>query len=368
MIAYTDRKRNPITKDEENFPIAFSLLVYHNFDQIEQLFMSIYRRQNFYCFHVDASSHSAFKRKIAQLAKCFPNNVVVDSQPVDVKYGTISILEAEFRCMTSLIKDLNLYLTTDPPLFQQEWKYSINLTGEELPLFTNLELVEVLRKLRGANVLDGPEYINSLQWFPKTLPRGLSKFKSSAHFVLSFEAVTFLVNDPTQVVSELFEAFSPHNFPEEAIIAILQYNWQVGFPGGRKRETNAKTILGPEYINSLQWFPKTLPRGLSKFKSSAHFVLSFEAVTFLVNDPTQVVSELFEAFSPHNFPEEAIIAILQYNWQVWRTNSTGSKYGWKIMVEDQICVPVEKFDTISAYLEYDHYHFSQTNQLGDTCL
>ena len=58
---------DPITKDEENFPIAFSLLVYHNFDQIEQLFMSIYRRQNFYCFHVDASSHSAFKRKVTSL-------------------------------------------------------------------------------------------------------------------------------------------------------------------------------------------------------------------------------------------------------------------------------------------------------------
>ena len=56
---------NAITEDEKNFPIAFSLLVYHNFDQLEQLLMSVYRKNNFYCLHVDNSAHWQFRYQVA---------------------------------------------------------------------------------------------------------------------------------------------------------------------------------------------------------------------------------------------------------------------------------------------------------------
>ena len=38
-----------------------------------------------------------------------------------------------------------------------QWKYLINLTGEEFPLVTNKELVSVLSRIRGANILDGKD-------------------------------------------------------------------------------------------------------------------------------------------------------------------------------------------------------------------
>ncbi len=51
------------------------------------------------------------------------------------------MVSAELQCMEDLLR------------LSEEWKYYINLTGEELPLVTNLELVNVLSKLRGTNAL-----------------------------------------------------------------------------------------------------------------------------------------------------------------------------------------------------------------------
>ena len=53
-----------LTDEEKNFPIAFSLIVYHNFEQIEQLFMSIYRTSNFYCIHIDNSASQQIKDQV----------------------------------------------------------------------------------------------------------------------------------------------------------------------------------------------------------------------------------------------------------------------------------------------------------------
>ena len=53
-----------ITEGEKNFPLGFSLIVDRNFDRVEQLFMSIYRTNNFYCFHVDKSADDQFKAQV----------------------------------------------------------------------------------------------------------------------------------------------------------------------------------------------------------------------------------------------------------------------------------------------------------------
>ena len=38
---------------------------------------------------------------------------------------------------------------------RSKWRYFINLTGQEFPLKTNRELVEILTALHGANDIDG---------------------------------------------------------------------------------------------------------------------------------------------------------------------------------------------------------------------
>ena len=56
----------PVNEVERNFSLAFILVVYKEFSQLEQLFMMIYRPQNFYCFHVDTKAHSHFENQVSE--------------------------------------------------------------------------------------------------------------------------------------------------------------------------------------------------------------------------------------------------------------------------------------------------------------
>lgn len=132
---------SPLTKEEEEFPIAYSILVYKDIEMIERLFRAIYRPQNFYCFHVDRTSSWDFHVIIHSLVSCFPNAFVA-SRLVDVQWGTYTVLEADLICMEDLLK-------------KKKWKYFINLTGQEFPLKTNLELVKILTTYDGANDVRG---------------------------------------------------------------------------------------------------------------------------------------------------------------------------------------------------------------------
>ena len=60
------RKRGYITvslsKEEDDFPIAYSLLVYKDLEMVERLLRAIYRPQNYYCLHIDAGCRPSFFR------------------------------------------------------------------------------------------------------------------------------------------------------------------------------------------------------------------------------------------------------------------------------------------------------------------
>ena len=57
--------KGPLNMNEENYAIAFGILIYHEIDQFEQLFRAIYRLQNFYCVHVDDSAERSFKDMVS---------------------------------------------------------------------------------------------------------------------------------------------------------------------------------------------------------------------------------------------------------------------------------------------------------------
>nr|KAG5699092.1 hypothetical protein BaRGS_017775 [Batillaria attramentaria] len=126
-----------LSEEESNFPLAYSILVYRDAEQVLNLLSAIYRPQNFYCIHVDAKAKRSYRQAIAAIADCFPN-VFLSSRSVDVRWGRFSVLEPELVCM----QDLWNYT---------HWKYFINLTGQEFPLKTNYELVKILTAYNGAN-------------------------------------------------------------------------------------------------------------------------------------------------------------------------------------------------------------------------
>ena len=131
---------SPLTKEENEFPIAYSILVFNGTDQFNRLLRAIYRPQNVYCVHVDTKSTTAFKNSIKGIANCF-KNVFLSSRSVDVQWGEFTVLEPELICMEDLLK-------------YKRWKYFINLTGQEFPLRTNSEIVNILKILNGSNDVD----------------------------------------------------------------------------------------------------------------------------------------------------------------------------------------------------------------------
>ena len=41
------------TKEEQNYPIAFTIMIYKDIEQVYRLLRAIYRPSNYYCIHVD---------------------------------------------------------------------------------------------------------------------------------------------------------------------------------------------------------------------------------------------------------------------------------------------------------------------------
>src|SRR6185436_5793322 len=84
----------PASLEEENFPIAFSILMFQDVEQFERLLRAIYRPQNYYCVHVDKKSDTTINDAVNSIASCFPN-VFITPQSFDVRWGTFSILQPE---------------------------------------------------------------------------------------------------------------------------------------------------------------------------------------------------------------------------------------------------------------------------------
>ncbi|XP_017269213.1 beta-1,3-galactosyl-O-glycosyl-glycoprotein beta-1,6-N-acetylglucosaminyltransferase-like [Kryptolebias marmoratus] len=141
----------PLSKEEEDFPLAYSMVVHHKVQNFERLLRVIYAPQNLYCVHVDKKSKPSVTSAIQAIASCFPNVFLV-SQAVDVVYAGWPRVQADINCMADLY-------SASP-----KWKYFINLCGQDFPLKTNLEMVRILRSLRGSNSLESETMTGGKKW------------------------------------------------------------------------------------------------------------------------------------------------------------------------------------------------------------
>jgi hypothetical protein len=133
---------NPMRQEEAEFPIAYSLVVFKDAEQVERLLRAIYRPQNVYCIHVDYKTRKETFDAIAGVVNCF-ENVFIASKRHDVRWAKPSMMLPDLLCMKELLEH------------KIKWRYFINLAGQEFPLKTNGDLVKILRALNGANDLEG---------------------------------------------------------------------------------------------------------------------------------------------------------------------------------------------------------------------
>ena len=214
---------------EQEFPLAFSILMYKSSEQVERLLRMIYRPQNVYCIHVDRKADIADIETMVKIASCLKENVFLSSKSIDVRWGAPSLLDAELLCMEELLNRSSV------------WKYLINLTGQELPLKTNYELVKILRAYDGANDIEGTIKRLNKNRFLKAgpPPMNMTVTKGSVHIVANRDFVNYAIFNPK--ARTLRQWAKKVLIPEEMFFSTLNYNPQLGVRGtynGDDLETN----------------------------------------------------------------------------------------------------------------------------------
>lgn len=206
-----------INKEEAEYSLAFSILVYDDIESFERLLRSIYRPQNFYCVHIDRKSQVEFQLAVRSIAKCF-SNVFLPSRMIEVTWSQFSTVEAELICMEELLRF-------------KKWRYFINLTGQEFPLKTNLDLVKILKVFNGSNNMEGT--INRMDkerflGFPAP-PVNVTLTKGAAHIIVSRKFVKFCIKNASAL--KFREWVNKTRFPDETFFSSLNHSPQLKVPG-----------------------------------------------------------------------------------------------------------------------------------------
>ncbi|XP_036367575.1 beta-1,3-galactosyl-O-glycosyl-glycoprotein beta-1,6-N-acetylglucosaminyltransferase 3-like [Octopus sinensis] len=214
----------PVTPMELDYPIAFAIKIHTAPNQFERLLRAIYLPHNVYCIHVDAKADNNTFELIKSISTCLPNVVLAENR-INVVYATFRHLQAEVECMKACTKS------------NVKWKYYINLTGQEFPLKTNLELVEILKVFNGTNDIESYKHPKHLDWRVKykikineksssqtkeskiPLKYQIQLYKGSAYGMFSREFIEFILED--DVVKTIFNWMNDTYSPEENIWATL---------------------------------------------------------------------------------------------------------------------------------------------------
>ncbi|KAL8621649.1 hypothetical protein ACOMHN_024620 [Nucella lapillus] len=224
--------RWPLTPQEKDFPLAFGLKIHHAPDMFARLLRVLWRPHNFYCIHVDSKTSTEVYDLIRNVTDCF-DNVVMAQTRIDLVYLSIASLLSDMECMRAALRS------------KVSWKYYLNLSGQEFPLKTNLELVQILTRLGGKNDVESylpTKYVSS--WFnfkyiiingslkPTKIPKDPFMYpvqirKGSAYGAFSREFLIFSME--SQLAREFLHWLTDTMAPDEIFWATL--NHLPGVPG-----------------------------------------------------------------------------------------------------------------------------------------
>ncbi|KAJ3595956.1 hypothetical protein NHX12_002365 [Muraenolepis orangiensis] len=211
----------PLSVEEQDFPIAYSMVIHEQLGMFERLLRTIYHPQNIYCVHVDKKSRQDFRNAVIGIVSCFPN-VFIASKSESVIYATWSRVQADLNCMEDLLRS---------PV---RWKYLLNTCGTDLPIKTNAEMVNALRLLNGRNSLES-EATNdhkkgrwkyhhnvTVRTEVEKSPPPISSpmYQGNAYFVVTRDFVRHVTEDPA---IQLFMQWEKDTYsPDEHLWATLQ--------------------------------------------------------------------------------------------------------------------------------------------------
>ena len=95
-------RNTPLRPSDNDFPVAFNILVHWHLEQFERLLRAIYRPQNVYCIHVDAKASWTFHSTVTMIARCL-DNVYIATRRQHVVYAGFSRLQVRSYSVPQLM-------------------------------------------------------------------------------------------------------------------------------------------------------------------------------------------------------------------------------------------------------------------------
>lgn len=146
--------------------IAYLILVHRFPEQFKRMFQAIYVPGNQYLIHVDQRSGPAMTADIAAFLKPYLNVAMLPSRKM--LWGGYSLVDAELRGMAKLLE------------MNADWRYFINLSGQDFPLKSQAYIADYLA------AQDGTEYIRAV---PQQVVRPDTMNRLSHYFVEAFNQI-----------------------------------------------------------------------------------------------------------------------------------------------------------------------------------
>ncbi|KAM7103502.1 LOW QUALITY PROTEIN: beta-1,3-galactosyl-O-glycosyl-glycoprotein beta-1,6-N-acetylglucosaminyltransferase 3 [Ciconia maguari] len=242
----------PLSQEEAEFPIAYSMVIHDKIEMFERLLRSLYTPQNVYCVHVDGKSPAAFQEAVRAIVACFPN-VFVASRLEKVVYASWSRLQADLNCMQDLLQS---------PV---PWRYILNTCGTDFPIKTNAEIVRALKMLQGRNSMESekPSALKQERWqyhhegefhLPTATqklppPHNSPMFTGNAYIVVTRAFVQHIFENPT--AQKFLEWAKDTYSPDEHVWATL--NRMPGVPGAMPQKWTSYQLSDMNALPRLQW-------------------------------------------------------------------------------------------------------------------
>jgi hypothetical protein len=208
--------------------IAYLILVHRYPGQFKRLFRAIYHPANYYLVHVDKRSGVGLQTEIQDFLSSFANASLLKSQ--STLWGGYSLVDAELRGIEELLK------------IGSEWKFFINLSGQDFPLKSQTHIQDFLSRNIGNDFI---RVANQSKFRPDTLYRiqnyvtefgnmilrtpikqqylrGVTPYIGNQWMILSRKFCEFLCDSPEV---ERFKRFYQHTFiPDEGFFQTVIMN------------------------------------------------------------------------------------------------------------------------------------------------